>query len=172
MKLSETHVFGLNDKDVEQEHERKNWSYSFKPFNTLSESMKTKWSRAFSMRMDVTFKNEIPNFYDLSDQPVLQEIRFNVQNKNYLADYRDKNEEKENQRIDAFTKVIDQGPISREAYRNLAALQPELPRDRAILNARKRINEKMSQEIPISILDIKNTPNVSMKLLILKIKKL
>src|SRR6266487_3311324 len=119
------------------------------------------------MRMDVTFKNEIPNFYDLSDQPVLQEIRFNVQNKNYLADYRDKNEEKENQRIDAFTKVIDQGPISREAYRNLAALQPELPRDRAILNARKRINEKMSQEIPISILDIKNTPNVSMKLLIL-----
>ncbi|CAG8777226.1 3781_t:CDS:1, partial [Rhizophagus irregularis] len=38
------------------------------------------------------------------------------------------------------------------------ALQPELPRDCVILNARKRINEKMSQKIPISILNIKHTP--------------
>ncbi|PKK63604.1 hypothetical protein RhiirC2_788674 [Rhizophagus irregularis] len=65
---------------------------------------------------------------------------------------------KKNQCIDAFTKVIDQGPIFRDAYQNLAALQPELPRDCVILNARKRINEKMSQKIPISILNIKHTP--------------
>jgi hypothetical protein len=56
------------------------------------------------------------------NQPVLQEIRFNVQNKNYLVYYRDKDKEEENQRIDAFTKIIDQGSISRNAYRNLAAL--------------------------------------------------
>ena len=97
--------------------------------------------------MDTVFQNEALNFYNSSDEPVLQEIRFNVQNKNYLADYRDKNKEKENQRIDAFTKVIDQGPISRDAYRNLAALQPELSRNRIILNARKRINEEMSQKL-------------------------
>src|SRR3954447_19996447 len=123
--------------------------------------MKTKRSRAFSIQVDRAFKNEVSNFYNSIDQPVLQEIRFNVQDKNFFVDYNDKNEEKENQRIDAFTKVIDQGPISRDAYRNLAALQPELPRDRVILNARKRINEEMSQKIPISILNIKHTPLAS-----------
>ena len=83
-------------------------------------------------------------------------MRFNVQDKNFLVDYQDRDEEKENQLIDAFTKVIDQGPISRDAYRNLAALQPELSRDHHILDARKRINEEMNQKIPISILNVIN----------------
>ncbi|CAG8655089.1 13515_t:CDS:2 [Rhizophagus irregularis] len=52
--------------------------------------------------------------------------KWNDIDKDYLADYHDKNE-KENQRIDAFTKVIDQGPISQDAYQNLTALQSELP---------------------------------------------
>ncbi|GBC44604.2 hypothetical protein GLOIN_2v1778530 [Rhizophagus irregularis DAOM 181602=DAOM 197198] len=137
--LSGIHVFGLNATDVEKEREKKNHSHSFKPFNMLSESMKTKRSRSFSIHMDTIFQNETLNFYNSSNQPVLQEIRFNVQNKNYLANYCDKNEEKENQ----------------------PALQPELPRDRVILNARKRINEEMSQKIPISILNIKHTPLAS-----------
>jgi hypothetical protein len=154
-------VFGLNAIDVEREREKKNQRHSFKPFNILSESMKTKRSRAFSIQINSAFQNEIPKFYHSSDNPVLQEIRFNVQGKDYLADYRNKNKEKENQRIDAFTKVIDQESISRDAYRNLTALQPELPRERAILNARIRINEKMDQEIPISILTIDNIPFTS-----------
>ena len=150
-------MFGLNATDVEKEREKKNYLHSFKPFNMLSESMKTKRSRAFSIQMNTAFQNEVLNFYNPDDQPVLQEIRFNVQNRNFLADYRDNNEEKENLRVDAFTKVIDQAPISRDAYQNLAALQPELPRDRVILNTRKRINEEMSRKIPITILNIKNT---------------
>uniref|UniRef100_U9T615 Uncharacterized protein n=1 Tax=Rhizophagus irregularis (strain DAOM 181602 / DAOM 197198 / MUCL 43194) TaxID=747089 RepID=U9T615_RHIID len=127
--LSGIHVFGLNATDVEKEREKKNHSHSFKPFNMLSESMKTKRSRSFSIHMDTIFQNETLNFYNSSNQPVLQEIRFNVQNKNYLANY--------------------------------SALQPELPRDCVILNARKRINEEMSQKIPISILNIKHTPLAS-----------
>lgn len=118
--------------------------------------MKTKRSRAFSIQVNKDFRDEVSNFYNSVDQPVLQEIRFNVQDRNYLVDYYDKDEEKENQLVDAFTKVVDQGPISRDAYRNLAALQPELPRDHHILNARKRINEEMNQKVPISILNIKN----------------
>ncbi|RIA93363.1 hypothetical protein C1645_819436 [Glomus cerebriforme] len=73
------------------------------------------------------------------------------------TDVEKEHEEKENQRIDAFTKVIDQGSISCDTYQNLAALQPELLRDRVILNVRKRIYEEMNQKIPISILNIKNT---------------
>ncbi|RHZ88086.1 hypothetical protein Glove_26g124 [Diversispora epigaea] len=103
------------------------------------------------------FEKEISGFYNPIDQPILQEIYFNVQDKNYYAKYNNKNKENENERINAFTKVIDKGPISREAYRNLTTLQPELPRDRTIYKNRKKINIEMNQKIPIFIIDIKNT---------------
>ncbi|CAG8675590.1 35389_t:CDS:1, partial [Racocetra persica] len=48
--------------------------------------------------------------------------------KDYLANYYNK----ENDSFDIFVKAIDQGPISQNAYRNLAALQPELPWDHNI----------------------------------------
>ncbi|CAG8600876.1 6082_t:CDS:2 [Cetraspora pellucida] len=156
-KLSGVHVFGLNAIDVEREREKKKRSHSLKPFAMLSESMKTKRSRAFSMHVGTVFNNETPKFYNPVDQPVLQELRFNVQNKGYVVNFH-QNIEKNNQHIEAITKIIDQSPISRDAYRNLAALQYELPRDHMILNARKKINKEMSQQIPISILNITDIP--------------
>ncbi|CAG8836265.1 29190_t:CDS:2, partial [Gigaspora margarita] len=117
-RISGIHVFCLNILDIEKEHERKHRSSSFRPFNTLSESMKTKRFRAFSVQLDKAFKNEVPNFFN----------------------------PKKTSSFDAFVKVIDQGPISRDAYRKLAALQPELPRDHNISNARKNINEKMNKQ--------------------------
>ncbi|CAG8747226.1 6594_t:CDS:2, partial [Cetraspora pellucida] len=54
-QISGVHVFGLNAMDVEQKRKKKEKenqkSFSFKPFNVLSESMKTKCSRAFSLQM-------------------------------------------------------------------------------------------------------------------------
>ncbi|CAG8681492.1 8224_t:CDS:2, partial [Racocetra fulgida] len=140
------------------QRERKNWSSSFRPFNTLSESMKTKCSRAFSIQLGEAFKNEIPNFFNSIDQPVLQEVRFHVQDKDYLANYH--NKEKTNS-FDTFVKVIDQDQISRNAYQKLAVLQPELPRDHNISGIRKKINEKMDEKVPINIVNVKNVPLVT-----------
>ncbi|RIB02903.1 hypothetical protein C2G38_2049701 [Gigaspora rosea] len=142
--------------DVEQERERKKKEKrlrSLKPFSMLSESIKTKNSRAFSLHLGKTFENESFKFYNPNDQPILQEIRFNVQDKNYLVNYC---KEKVGQYINAFVKVIDQNLISRDAYRELSALEPDLPREHNISDAKKRINEEMNEKIPIFILDIKN----------------
>ncbi|CAG8849792.1 20093_t:CDS:2, partial [Racocetra persica] len=43
---------------VQKERERKYRSSSFRLFNTLSESMRTKCSCAFSVQLDKAFKNE------------------------------------------------------------------------------------------------------------------
>ncbi|CAG8790491.1 30613_t:CDS:2 [Gigaspora margarita] len=110
-----------------KERERKPRSSSFRPFNTLSESMKTKRSRAFSVQLDKAFKNKVPNFFNSVDRPVLQEIRFCVQDKDYLANY---NKEKTSS-FDAFIKVIDQ-------------------------DARKNINEEINKQVPINILNAEN----------------
>ncbi|CAG8815210.1 527_t:CDS:1, partial [Racocetra fulgida] len=157
-RISGVHVFCLNIPDIERERERKNQSSSFRPFNTLSESMKIKRSHAFSIQLGEAFKNEIPNFFNSIDRPVLQEVRFHVQDKDYLANYH--NKEKTNS-FDAFVKVIDQGQISRDAYRKLAALQPELPQDHNISGTRKKINEEMDKKVPINIVNVKNVPLVT-----------
>ncbi|RIB17717.1 hypothetical protein C2G38_2186582 [Gigaspora rosea] len=155
-RISRIHVFGLNAMDVEQERERKKKEKRLrflKPFSMLSESMKTKRSRAFSLHLGKTFENESFKFYNPNDQPILQEICFNIQDKNYLVNYC---KEKEDQYINAFVKVIDQNLISRDAYRELSALEPDLPREHNISDAKKRINKEMNEKILIFILDIKN----------------
>ncbi|CAG8851598.1 36381_t:CDS:1, partial [Racocetra persica] len=58
--------------------------------------------------------------------------------------------------FDVFVKVIDQDPISRDVYQKLAALQPELPRDHNISDARKNINDEMNKQVPINILNAEN----------------
>ncbi|CAG8491019.1 28892_t:CDS:1, partial [Dentiscutata erythropus] len=82
VQLLGVHVFGLNAIDVEKERERKNQSHPFKLFNTLCKSMKEKHSHAFSKQIGIAFKNEIHKFYNPMNQPILQELRFNVQEKN------------------------------------------------------------------------------------------
>ncbi|CAG8726503.1 1959_t:CDS:2 [Cetraspora pellucida] len=74
------------------------------------------------------FKNEVPNFFNSINRPVLQEIRFYVQDKDYLANYHNK---EKTSSFDAFVKVIDQ-------------------------DTRKKINEEMNEKVPINILSAKN----------------
>ncbi|CAG8713122.1 14710_t:CDS:2 [Dentiscutata erythropus] len=106
-QLSGVHVFGLNAIDVEKERERKNRSYSFKLFNTLGKSIKEKRSRTFSKQIGIAFKNEIHKFYNPIDQLILQELRFNVQEKNYVVDYHNRNRDKKNNHIEAVTEIVD-----------------------------------------------------------------
>ncbi|GES90891.1 hypothetical protein GLOIN_2v1778530 [Rhizophagus clarus] len=154
VRLSGIHVFGLNLQELEKERERKQNSCLLKPFNKLSNSMKTKRVHAFSEHLTVDFKNTAISYLNPNDHLNLQEIRFAVQEKTFKANFGIQDMEKENQRNESFIKVIDQGLISRDSYRKLAALQSELPRESAIYKTKKKINEQMNQAIPISILNI------------------
>ncbi|RIB20647.1 hypothetical protein C2G38_2035060 [Gigaspora rosea] len=104
------------------------------------------------------FDNQVPKFFNLLDQPVLQEVKFNVQDKNFVIDYNDdyKENSDSNRSLVPFLKVIDQGPISHHTYRKLAKIQPELPRAYEISDTRTRINQEMSIKIPIFTLNIEN----------------
>ncbi|CAG8780701.1 17069_t:CDS:2, partial [Dentiscutata erythropus] len=124
-KISGIHVFGFNVLDIEKEYKRKNQSSYFKLFNTLGESIKEKHFCAFSTYLSEAFQNKIPNFFNSIDQPILQEIRFHIQDKDYLAKFNNK----KNSCLNAFVKAIDQGPIFQDAYQDLATLQPELLQD-------------------------------------------
>ncbi|CAG8819529.1 15495_t:CDS:2, partial [Cetraspora pellucida] len=142
--ISRIHVFGLNAIDVEREHKRKKrqrQSLSLKPFNSLSESMKTKRSCAFFIHLGEVFDNQVPKFFNLLDQPVLQEVKFNIQDKNFVIDYNDDYKENSDsiRFLVLFLEVIDQDPISHHAY-----------------HTGTRINQEMSIKISIFTLNIEN----------------
>lgn len=121
--------------------------------------MKTKRVYMFNKHLAVNFTNTATKYFHSDDHLTLQEICFAVQNKNFQANFGVQNKEKENQRNEAFIKVIDQGPIARDSYRNLAALEPELLRETTIYKTKKRINEEMNNAIPISILNVTDQPS-------------
>ncbi|CAB4415544.1 unnamed protein product [Rhizophagus irregularis] len=158
-RLSGIHIFFLNSQELERERERKHRSHLLKPFNKLSNSMKTKRVYMFNEHLAVNFTNTATKYFHSDDRLTLQEMCFAVQDKNFQANFGVQNKEKENQQNEAFVKVIDQGPIARDSYRNLAALEPKLPRETTIYKTKKRINEEMNNAIPISILNVTDQPS-------------
>jgi hypothetical protein len=116
--------------------------------------MKIKRARKFSELVSNSFNNIATSSFHPEDNPVLQEIHFKVQNKNIQVNFEDRDLEKENKKIEAFTRVIDQESIVQDSYRSLTALLPELPRENIIYKMKKTINEEMARAIPISILNI------------------
>ena len=106
--------------------------------------MKTKRVYIFSEYLATNFTNLADKSFHSDDYPTLQKICFTIQDKNFQVSFGIQDKEKENQRNEAFTKVIDQGPIARYSYRNLATLQPELPYEKTIYKTKKRINKEMN----------------------------
>ncbi|GBC00660.1 hypothetical protein RclHR1_03930010 [Rhizophagus clarus] len=62
------------------------------------------------------------------------------------------------QKIESVVRALDKGNISREPYQHLCAIESHLPCEGVVSKERQKINEKMAQLIPISIVDI-NTKN-------------
>src|SRR5918999_242034 len=111
-KLSGVHVFCLNSQELERKREKNHRSLFHKPFNELSNTTKIRQAHVFSEQVAVNFNNIAINCFHPDDNPVLQEIHFSIQGKNnFQAIFGAQDIEKENQRNEAFTKVVDQGPI-------------------------------------------------------------
>ncbi|CAB4431972.1 unnamed protein product [Rhizophagus irregularis] len=68
------HVFCLNSQELERERERKRRSHMLKPFNKLSNSMKTKRVYMFNEQLAVNFTNTAAKYFHSDDCPTLQKI--------------------------------------------------------------------------------------------------
>ncbi|CAB4486856.1 hypothetical protein RhiirA5_408392 [Rhizophagus irregularis] len=81
--LSGIHVFCFNSQKLERERERKCKSYMLKPFDKLSNSIKTKRVYIFNEQLAVNFTNTAAKYFYSDDCPILQKICFTVQDKNF-----------------------------------------------------------------------------------------
>ncbi|CAG8706789.1 14039_t:CDS:1, partial [Racocetra fulgida] len=103
-----------------------------------------------------TFKEKCESLYHSNDNPTLQSLTYKISNQTWIIDFNSKNKEKKEQQAEQMVYALDQGNISRESYRSLAAILFELPREYIVATSRYQIDNIMKLEVPIHILDINN----------------
>ncbi|GET00585.1 hypothetical protein GLOIN_2v1478248 [Rhizophagus clarus] len=156
-KTSGIYLFGLQLKILDKARDRKRCAHVLKQIDQCSNSTLTRRATSTGKHMITKFNEEVPKFYNMEEIPVLENIRYSVKNHIFDVHYGE-NKARKKQKIESVVRALDEGNISREPYRRLCAIESHLPREGVVSKERQKINEKMAQLIPISIVDI-NTKN-------------
>ncbi|RIB13065.1 hypothetical protein C2G38_2198894 [Gigaspora rosea] len=129
----------------------------FQPFNDLSNS--TQRRHMLTMAKRVLDQVEIckENIFNKYDKVELKQARFTINDKPFEIQYGKVNQEKIDDLHLAVLKSLDKGKISCEAYRSLARINQDLPRDSAISSTRQRLNKQMQNLVPLSFTNIEET---------------
>ena len=86
----------------------------------------------------------------------MRSLTYELPNQTWIIYYDSKNKTKEQNQIEEIVYALDQEYILREAYKALAAISFDLPREYTIAATQNQINEIMKVAVPIQILDINN----------------
>ena len=143
-------LFGLHLKSVQQHRIKKSKKRILKPVNEASHSTLTKRAKNMTKQIFEDFTNISKNYYNPIDQPLLEEVQFSVKDYKFKVKIGDENIETKKHKNEAIVMAIDKGPILRDAYRNLATIEDELPREWIIAEQRTQINEQMNDKVKIT----------------------
>uniref|UniRef100_U9TPU0 Uncharacterized protein n=1 Tax=Rhizophagus irregularis (strain DAOM 181602 / DAOM 197198 / MUCL 43194) TaxID=747089 RepID=U9TPU0_RHIID len=95
------------------------------------------------------FTNISKNHYNSVDKPILEKVQFFVNNYKFKVNVNENLITKECKN-EAMVMVVDNGQISRDAYRKLTTIEDELPREWTIAEKRTQINIRMNDRIKIN----------------------
>ena len=84
------------------------------------------------------FTNISKNYYNPVDKPILEKVQFSVDNYKIKVNVNENMVTKE-YKNEAMVMVVDNGQISRDAYRKLTTIENELPREWSIAEKRTQI---------------------------------
>lgn len=77
------------------------------------------------------FTNISKQYYNSVDKPLLEKVQFSVDNFKFKVNVNENMVTKE-YKNEAMVMAVDNGQISRDAYRKLTTIEDELPREWAI----------------------------------------
>src|ERR1044072_3958430 len=141
-KISGPLLFGLKLRSVEQVCKTISLE-KVRPLNNLSSSTKRRKILDISQCILDVVETEKENIFHLSDQVKLKQVKFETCNNLYDVSFGELDRMEEIKKTEAMVKSLDKRHISREAYRSLTQVDPNLPREWAISNTRKLINIEM-----------------------------
>ncbi|CAB5367329.1 unnamed protein product [Rhizophagus irregularis] len=106
------------------------------------------------------FTEKAPNFYNVEEIPVLENIRYSVNNHIFDINYGNEDKTKKKQKIESMVRVLDEETFQEiliDVY-VLLNFTYLVKATGAVSKERQKINEEIVQLIPISIVDV-NTKN-------------
>ncbi|CAG8798864.1 40399_t:CDS:2 [Gigaspora margarita] len=128
-------LFGLQLESLYQNQEKKLVNEAFKSTlqkNTLklvdeaSKSTLQKRAKNVGKRLLDDFAIITKQHYNSIDKPVLEDLKFSVNNHRYKLEYGDEDLIVKKQKCEAVLKTVDQEHIAQHAYRSLANIENEL----------------------------------------------
>jgi hypothetical protein len=141
-----------------QNHKRaRNTLNPIKLVNEASSSTLTKRAKNLAINMHKNFQDQKHEYYNQDDVLVLESLKFSTSIKTYEVNFGSQNKENKRQKIQAIVQVTDQGLIPREGYRNLAAIEHNLPREYLVSLEKTNINKEMENLIPIKLVNVHTT---------------
>ncbi|GET66879.1 hypothetical protein GLOIN_2v1778046 [Rhizophagus irregularis DAOM 181602=DAOM 197198] len=159
-KTSGILLFGLQLNKLKEYQETKSvkpHTKILKPVNEMTTSGLTKRATKISSKVSEQFSEIANNYYLSEDVPLLKSIEFSVKDKRYDIYYGKENQVLKHKKEVAIVRAMDKSRISRDGYRYLTAIEPNLPKENAISEQKVFINNLMEQNVKIKIINIEAT---------------
>nr|CAG8645135.1 4962_t:CDS:2 [Entrophospora candida] len=152
--LSGVLVFGLQLKCVACNRDLCNRSRILQPIETLSNSTK----RARVKHIGEGVKNhvdcEVASLYHPNDKVQLKSLTLSVDQQDWFVDFGVKDKLLEKKRKQAYVYAMDYGHISRNSFREITKISPEVAREYVVSEEKSNIDKTMQGAIPLHIMDI------------------
>ena len=144
-RISGPLLFGLKLLSVQNERKTLplNHNPKIRPFEELSISTKRRKVLEIAQQVSDTVEEEKENIFHSDDFLKIKQVRFEIDGKWFDVSFGKLDEVSEEERKEAIVKSLDHGRITREAYRSLARIEQDIPREGAIFNTRQKINLQM-----------------------------
>ena len=126
-----------------------------KPAANCVSSTLEKRAKKIATKTQSNFNDNIKGIYHQSDEVRLKVMEFSVNRMDFQINFGNENQTEKNSQVQSVVKAIDQGQISRDSYRELAAVEHHLPRENSISNERIAITDYMNKIIKILLVDMK-----------------
>ncbi|SRR2546421_2184621 len=163
--MSGIHLFGIHLETLKQARESKGEDSDdiqlkqIKPIEYCSKSTIYKRQRKFGDQLKEQVQIKGAKIYG-KDQVILKQISYNVKNVGFQIAYGSKDDREKEKKLTSIVQAIDQNYMSREGYRALTAVEPDLEREWIVSDQRLKITKYMNQKIEIILIDIPVTPTL------------
>ncbi|PKC55007.1 hypothetical protein RhiirA1_476334 [Rhizophagus irregularis] len=154
-KISGPLLFGLQLDSVRKARETRKRGNLIKPAIDCIPLTLEKCAKKITTRIQFNFKNDVKGVYHQSDQVILKNVEFSVNEMNYFqVNYGSESEINKTYKLHSVVKAVDQGQILRDSYRELAAVEAHLPRENSVSNERIAITNSMNQLVKVLLIDM------------------
>lgn len=148
-------MFGLQLDSVRKARETRKRGNLIKPAIDCIPLTLEKCAKKITTRIQFNFKNDVKGVYHQSDQVILKNVEFSVNEMNYFqVNYGSESEINKTYKFHSVVKAVDQGQIPRDSYRELAAVEAHLPRENSVSNERIAITNSMNQLVKVLLIDM------------------